>query len=47
MRNVPSKMLIVRIGSKSILIAVFLALYPYKLFLKLMPIASDREGTPR
>lgn len=37
-------MLIVLMGSKNILIAVFPALYSYKLFLKLMPIAfSDPE----
>lgn len=40
----PKTILIECIGSKSILIAVFPALYPYKLFLKVMPRASDPEG---
>jgi hypothetical protein len=38
-------MLIVHLGSKNTLIAMSLALYSCKLFLKLMPIDSDPESS--
>lgn len=41
----PKMMLIVHIGSKNTLIAMSLALYSCKLFLKLMPIDSDPESS--